>query len=67
MNSAEQLHSLTHEALKDLQQAFQQGDRIRMEGFILSAMVTVKRLHDQLPEIDNASADNDPEGYCCAV
>ena len=67
MNSAENLHSLTHEVLNDLQQAFQQGDRIRMEGLILSAMVTVKRLHDQLPEVENATADSDPEGYCCAV
>lgn len=67
MSSAEKLHTLTHEALKDLQLAFQQGDRLQMEGYILSAMVTVKRLHDQLPEVDNATADIDPEGYCCAV
>jgi len=67
MNNTEQLHTLTHVALDDLHQAFQQGERLKMEGLILSAMVTVKRLHDQLPGVCNATADLDPEEYCCAV
>ncbi|TWJ16852.1 hypothetical protein [Geobacter argillaceus] len=67
MNTPDNLHILTHAVLNDLHQAFQQGERLKMEGLILSAMVTVKRLHDQLPGVCIATADLDSEEYCCAV
>jgi hypothetical protein len=61
------LHILTHAIVNDLQQAFVACPDRSTEGLILSAIVTVKKVHDLLPSPESAISDIDPEEYCCAV
>lgn len=61
------LHILTHVVINDLQKAFITCPDIPTERLILSAMVTAKKVHDQLLQIDSSSSDIDPEEFCCAL
>jgi hypothetical protein len=61
------LHTLTHVVINDLQKAFKTCHDQPTEGLILSAMVTVKKVHDQLLNIDSTTTDFDPEEYCAAI
>lgn len=40
------LHALTHLVINDLQRAFTVSTGAQLEGLILSAMVTVNKVHD---------------------
>jgi hypothetical protein len=59
------LHTLTHVVINDLKKAYITCLDRPAEVFILSAMVTAKKVHDQLITID--SSDTDPEDYCSAI
>jgi hypothetical protein len=61
------LHTLTHVVINDLQQAFIACPDRPTEGLILSAIVSVKTVHDLLPQTDSGISNIDPEEYCCAV
>lgn len=61
------LHTLTHLVINDLQKAFSGSPGAQIEGLILSAMVTLKKVHDQLLSYECGSADIDPEEYCAAI
>lgn len=61
------LHNLTHLVINDLQRAFTVSTGAQLEGLILSAMVTVKKVHDQLLSSECGTADIDPEEYCAAI
>ncbi len=67
MQNHTNLHTLTHVVINDLQQAFVACPDRPTEGLILSAIVSVKKVHDLLPEPESAISDIDPEEYCCAV
>jgi len=67
MGSAYTLHSLTHTALEDLQQAFVECGQKPTEGRILAAIVALKLVHDLLVVPETPCTDIDPEEYCCAV
>jgi hypothetical protein len=67
MRNHPNLHTLTHSIVNDLQQAFIVCPDRSTEGHILSAIVTVKKVHDLLPSPESAISDIDPEEYCCAV
>jgi hypothetical protein len=62
------LHTMTHVVINDLQKAFIVCPDRPTEGLILSAIVTIKKVHDILGAVDTVKADDlDPEEYCCAV
>lgn len=61
------LHTLTHLIISDLQKACTGSPAAQIEGLILSAMVTVKEVHDQLLSSECGTADIDPEEYCTAI
>ena len=67
MKNVKNLHELTHAAIEQLQQAFQECQDKSTEGVILSAMVTVKLVHDGVIDLKDASADIEWEEFCCAV
>ncbi|MBT0666158.1 hypothetical protein KI809_17745 [Geobacter pelophilus] len=67
MQNHSNMHTLTHTIINDLQQAFSACSDHPTEGLILSAIVTVKQVHDLLPQPESAMADLDPEEYCCAI
>jgi hypothetical protein len=67
MNQDSSLHTLTHVVITDLQKAFIVCPDRPTEGLILSAILTVKKVHDLLPQPDSCLSDLDPEEYCCAV
>jgi len=67
MNNNPNLHTLTHSVMDNLQHAFLECEQKPVEGHILSAIVSVKMVHDILTEPEFSSADIDPEEYCCAV
>lgn len=60
------MHNLTHAALNDLQNAFQNCSRTD-EGLILSALVKVKTLHDLLPGIESSRSHGTPDQYVQAA
>lgn len=61
------LHTLTHLAITDLQRACTVSPDSQLKGLILSAIVTVNKVHDQLLSSGCGSADIDPEEYCAAI
>ena len=67
MHQDSNLHILTHVVINDLQKAFISSPGTQIEGLILSAMITAKKVHDQLLQSDCTSADIDPEEYCAAI
>lgn len=67
MTQDSNMHALTHMVINDLQRAFKVSPGTQIEELILSAMVTVKKVHDQLLPSDCTSADIDPEEYCAAI
>lgn len=67
MNTATSLHTHAHNAIETLQHAFQVCPHRPTDGLILSALVALKQMHDELKRLDNTAADNEPEEYCCAV
>lgn len=67
MQNPECLHQLTHMAINDLKNAFQECRCVNSGGLILSVMVSIKAIHDQLSNHDMLNPDIDPEEYCCAV
>lgn len=66
-NPVDSLHILSHSAIKDLQDAFQECKNSSAGGFILSAMLTVKDIHNLIPGCDFSCSDIDPEEYCSGV
>jgi hypothetical protein len=60
-------HILTHVVINDLQKAFIACHDSSAEELILSAIVTARKVHDLLCQIDYSSSDIDPEEYCAAV
>jgi hypothetical protein len=67
MNDSVKLHTLTHSAMEDLQHAFLECKQKPLESRILSAIVSVKMVHDSLNSPEFSSSDIDPEELCCAV
>ena len=67
MQDMNSMHNLTHAAMEQLQSAFLECRHARAEGMILSALVTVKKVHDALLDVTEPPADLDPEELCCAV
>lgn len=67
MQNLDRLYLLTHSAINDLNNAFQECRCSHSEGFILSVMVSVKNIQDLLLEQESFCSDVDPEEYCCAV
>jgi hypothetical protein len=65
MNHVVHLQTLTLSAMEDLQQAFLKCEQKPVEGRILSAFVSVRRLHDFLTESEFASSDNGQEDLRC--
>jgi hypothetical protein len=60
------LHSLTHHAIETLQLAYGECTHTPVEGKILSAIVTVKQVHDMLDRPE-CTEFLDPEEYCAAI
>lgn len=67
MNNVTSLHSHAHTAIENLQNAFQSCPHRQTDGMILSALVALRQLHDELKSLDSTAPDMDPEDYCCAV
>jgi hypothetical protein len=67
MSQDANLHSLTHVVINDLLKAFKACHDRSTEGLILSAMVTAKKVHDQLIVSESNTSDFDPEEYCAAI
>lgn len=67
MKEDSNLHTLAHLVINDLQKAFTASPGAQIEELILSAMVTVKKVHDQLLPAECTTADIDPEEYCAAI
>lgn len=67
MNNVVDLHKLTHSAMEELQYAFQECTQKQIDGRILSAIVSVRMVHDILIAPEFSCADIDPEEFCCAV
>jgi len=67
MNNETDLHTLTHLAMEDLQHAFLECAQKPVEGRILSAIVSVRMVHDILAAPEVSCSDIDPEELCCAV
>lgn len=67
MSHDSSLHPLTHVVINDLQKAIITCHDRPTEGLILSAIMTVKKVHDQLLNIDSTTSDLDPEEYCSAI
>lgn len=67
MTEQSNLHTLTHQAITDLQRACSVSPGAQLERLILSAIVTVNKVHDQLCSSGCGSADIDPEEYCAAI
>lgn len=67
MTENSNLHTLTHLVINDLQKAYTVSPGVQLEGLILSAMMTVKKVHDQLLSSGCGTADIDPEEYCSAI
>jgi hypothetical protein len=67
MDNYSSLHTMTHVVINDLQKAFLACHDRPTEGHILSAIVTVKQVHDFITHPESAMADVDPEEYCAAV
>jgi len=67
MNAVTTLHSHAHSAIETLQHAFQSCPHRPTDGLILSALVALQQMHDELKCLDNTAPDMDPEEYCSAV
>ena len=67
MNTVTTLHSHAHNAIETLQHAFQSCPHRPTDGLILSALVALRQMHDELKNLDSTASDIDPEEYCCAV
>lgn len=67
MNYSENLHTVTQYAMNDLQSAFIKCSEKSIESHILSAIVSLKMLHDKLTSPELSCPDIDPEEYCCAI
>lgn len=67
MNNVLDLHTLTHSAMEELQFAFFECAQKPLEGRILSAIVSVRMVHDILADPKFSCSDIDPEEFCCAV
>lgn len=67
MKAVTTLHSQTHNAIETLQHAFQSCPHRPTDGLILSALVALRQMHDELKCLDSTTPDMDPEEYCYAV
>jgi hypothetical protein len=67
MQNVNNLQKLTNTALEQLQRAFQECRHAPAEGMILSALVTVRQVHDALLDAKEARSDLEYEELCCAV
>jgi len=67
MHQNPNLHTLCHVVINDLKKAYIASLDNPIEVHILSALVTAKKVHDQLLNIDSTTTDLDPEEYCSAV
>ena len=61
------LPQLTSTAIETLQQAFVQCSHVPTGGLILSALVKIKQVHDNLNLINQACSEADPSEYCAAI
>jgi len=61
------IHILTHSLLDELQHAFQECGEESIEARILSAIVSVRMVHDDVTPLGCSCSGIDPEEYCCAV
>jgi len=66
-NPVDSLHTLSHAAIKDLQNAFQECKNSSAGGLILSAMVKLMDIHNLIPGCEASCSEIDPEEYCSAV
>jgi len=57
------MHTLTHAAINDLQNAFQVCDTYPADGLILAALVKIRSIQDLLPGAENNGSDNNPEEF----
>ena len=67
MNNVVKPHSFTQFAMEELQSAYLECTQKPVEGRILSAIVSVKQVHDFLIDTDATYAEIDPEELCFAV
>ena len=67
MKYPDNLHTVTHSAMNDLQRAFIKCGEKSIECHILSAIVSLKVLHDKITTKELSCPDIDPEEYCCAI
>jgi hypothetical protein len=67
MNESANIHTLAHHALNTLQSAYQNIQKPHVDGLILSAMVSVRHLHDLINPAQRSIDDVDPEEYCAAI
>lgn len=67
MHQDSDLHALTHVVISDLKKAYVTCLDSPAEVLILSAMVTINKVHDHLLKTDCGSSDIDPEDYCSAI
>ena len=66
IHNEQTLHTLTHNAMDTLRMAYGECANRPVEGRILSAMLTVKQVHDMLQRPDSPEL-LDPEEYCAAI
>lgn len=67
MKESKKIHTLTHHAIDTLQSAYQNVHKEHAEGLILSALVTVKHVHDLINPGEESLEEMDPEEYCAAI
>jgi hypothetical protein len=67
MKNIVNLHTLTQSAMEELQHAYLECAQKPVEGHILSAIVSVRMVHDIITGPEFSCADIDPEEFCCAV
>jgi hypothetical protein len=67
MNNVVDLQTLTLSAMEDLQQAFLKCEQKPVEGRILSAIVSVRMLHDFFTETEFSCSDMDSAKHRCSL
>jgi hypothetical protein len=66
-DNLQHLQQLTNTAIETLQRAFLESHHAPVEGLILSALVTVKQVQEELGLQKDEVCEYDPCDYCVAV
>lgn len=67
MNTVTILHRHTHNAIETLQNALQSCPHRQTDQLILSALLALRQMHDDVKSLESINTEMDPEDYCCAV